>query len=205
MQQCTQAFLRCVGACAVYIPALWGQTISAIMSVCPTRIESRRLDSIIQVHCSCVINACLRSTGMPAGPLAILFFFAVQYRAILSCILARGKAQSLWDDIVSPELHWMETGIDCGVKIDYHWCFHLPGTFEHAWMCASDCYSAFTNTLDSTLVPFLKDVFSDRHRLMHSGAFILPSKMHIPHHPWRLIPALAYTFTGCLALHQYKD
>lgn len=56
----------------MYTPALWGQTISAIMSVCPTRIESRRLGSIIQVHCSRVINAYLRSTGMPARNVVVL-------------------------------------------------------------------------------------------------------------------------------------
>ena len=56
----------------LYIPALWGQTLSAIMSVCPTRIENRRLGSIIQVHCSRVIDAYLRSTGMPARSVVVL-------------------------------------------------------------------------------------------------------------------------------------
>jgi len=81
----------------MHVPAPRGQTLSAITTVCPAILESRRLGSIIQIHCSCIINMYLHIAGMPRQNVVVIsLLFLLLSSAGQYLYSGQRKAQSLW-------------------------------------------------------------------------------------------------------------
>ncbi len=89
---------------------------------------------------------------------------------------------------------------DSGGVFSTSWWNWLPGNPFHGLKCVLDHYPAWICGCCRRCLSRKEAGRACCKISVYSHLSMIPSKMHIPDPPWRLIPAQTWTFTGCLAL-----